>query len=279
MADTRCSMLSMAIFRETRCFYRAHLFLFGTLCVFFSFGCAARRPLAGQPPPAAPTATPESTAESAKRSTSVPDTGANPSAAKSGRRAKAIPPPAAIGYIEEGNASWYGAPFHGRRASNGEIYDMHKLTAAHRTLPFDTNRNNGKSAVVRITDRGPFVENRIIDLSFAAAQEIAAIGAGVVPIHLEVVSAGVDPTGGFFTVQVGAFRDKEHAERLRERLNASYSPIFIQTYDSPEGAFYRVRAGKIAGEEAARDYAAQLHAREGLAAYVLRLDESGPVVP
>jgi rare lipoprotein A len=282
MADTRYSILSMATLRETRCFYRAHLFLLGGLCVFFSFGCAARRPVASQPPPAAPTATPESTAESAKRSTSVPDTGANPPAAKSGRRAKAIPPPASIGYTEEGNASWYGAPFHGRRASNGEIYDMHKLTAAHRTLPFDTmvrvtNVNNGKSAVVRITDRGPFVDNRIIDLSFAAAQEIAAIGAGVVPIRLEVISAGVDPTTGFFTVQVGAFRDKENAERLRERLNVSYSPIFIQTYDSPEGAFYRVRAGKISGEEAARDYAAQLHAREGLATYVLRLDESGAV--
>src|SRR5207248_9296380 len=90
---------------------------------------------------------------------------------------------ALAGFVAEGNASWYGVPFHGRRASNGEIYDMHKLTAAHRTLPFVTavrvtNLNNGKSTVVRITDRGPFVDNRVIDLSFAAAREVDSIGPG-----------------------------------------------------------------------------------------------------
>ena len=76
--------------------------------------------------------------------------------------------------FEEGKASWYGAPFHGRRASNGEVYDMNRLTAAHRTLPFNTvvrvtNMTNGRSTTVRITDRGPIVDNRIIDLSFATA--------------------------------------------------------------------------------------------------------------
>ena len=119
---------------------------------------------------------------------------------------------------EEGNASWYGDPFNGRRASNGEIYDMYKLTAAHRTLPFETmvrvtNLNNGKSTTVRITDRGPFVDNRIIDLSLAAAREIESIGPGVVPVRLEVLG-NVDVTAGFFTVQVGAFRDRANAERL-----------------------------------------------------------------
>jgi len=156
---------------------------------------------------------------------------------------------------------------------------MYKLTAAHRTLPFDTvvrvtNVNNGKSAIVRITDRGPFVENRIIDLSFAAAQQIESVGPGVVPIRLEVISGTVDPTAGFFTVQVGAFRERSNAERLRDRLNASYSPIFIQNYDSPEGTFYRVRVGKIAGEDAARQYAAQLHTRDGFTTFVVRLDET-----
>jgi rare lipoprotein A len=181
-------------------------------------------------------------------------------------------------FTEEGIASWYGVPFHGRRASNGEIYDMHKLTAAHRTLPFDTvvrviNLSNGKSTVVRITDRGPFVDNRIIDLSMAAAQEIDSMGAGVVPVRLEILSAGVDPAGGFFTVQVGAFRDRGNAERLRERLNASYSPIFIQSYDSPDGLFYRVRVGKVPGEGAARQLGEQLRSRESFAPMVVRLDE------
>ena len=130
------------------------------------------------------------------------------------------------------------SPFDGRRASNGEIYDMNKLTAAHRTFPFETvvrvtNLNNGKSTTVRITDRGPFVDNRIIDLSHAAAREIDSVGPGVVPVRLEVLG-DVDITAGFFTVQVGAFRDRANAERLRERLSVSYSPIFIQQHDSAD---------------------------------------------
>jgi peptidoglycan lytic transglycosylase len=181
-------------------------------------------------------------------------------------------------YTEEGNASWYGVPFNGRRASNGEIYDMNKLTAAHRTLPFDTvvrvtNLSNGKSTVVRITDRGPFVDNRIIDLSMAAAREIESIGPGVVPVRVEIVSASIDPTSGFFTVQVGAFRDRGNAERLRQRLSASYSPIFIQQYDSPDGLFYRVRVGKVPGEDAAHQFGEQLRNREGFTPIVVRLDE------
>jgi rare lipoprotein A len=181
--------------------------------------------------------------------------------------------------MEEGNASWYGVPFNGRRASNGEIYDMYKMTAAHRTLPFETmvkvtNLSNGKSTVVRITDRGPFVDNRVIDLSMAAAKEIELIGPGVAPVRLEIMTPGLDPTVGFFTVQVGAFRDKGNAERLRDRLNASYSPIFIQPYDSPDGMFYRVRVGKISGEDQAHQYGEQLRTREGFNAMVVRLDEA-----
>jgi len=188
--------------------------------------------------------------------------------------------PAPSGYTEEGNASWYGAPFHGRRASNGEVYDMYKLTAAHRTLPFETmvrvtNLNNGKSTTVRITDRGPFVENRIIDLSLAAAREIELVDPGVARVRVEVLG-NVDPTAGFFTVQVGAFRDPSNAERLRDRLSASYSPIFIQQYDSPDGMFYRVRVGKISGEDAARQFGDQLHSHEGFVPFVTRLDEGAP---
>ena len=247
-------------------------------CVLLTFGCAARSPVAGrQPPPAAPSATPESTAEAAKRSTEYP--GATPASGNPAKHGKAAQPPATLGYIELGNASWYGAPFNGRRASNGEVYDMYKLTAAHRTLPFDTmvrvtNVNNGKSAVVRITDRGPFVEDRIIDLSYAAAQQIELIGPGVAPIRLEVISGGVDPTAGFFTVQVGSFRERGNADRLRDRLNASYSPVSIQPYETAEGTFYRVRVGKISGEDAARQYAAQLQSHDSLTTFVVRLDDT-----
>ena len=182
-----------------------------------------------------------------------------------------------MGYTEEGNASWYGNPFNGRHSSNGEIYDMYKLTAAHRTLPFETmvrvtNLNNGKSTTVRITDRGPFVANRIIDLSLAAAREIESIGPGVVPVRVEVLG-NVDVTAGDFTVQVGAFKDPANADRLRDRLSLTYSPVFIQQYDSPDGLFYRVRVGKISGEQAAQDFGDKLRNAEGFTPFVVRLDE------
>ena len=202
----------------------------------------------------------------------------DPSPART-RKTRITEPPAPSGYTEEGNASWYGNPFHGRRASNGEIYDMNKMTAAHRTLPFETmvrvtNLSNGKSTTVRITDRGPFVDNRIIDLSRAAAQEIESIGPGIVPVRIEVISAGIDPTSGYFTVQVGAFRERGNAEGLRERLNATYSPIFIQQVETADGVFFRVRVGRVSGEEAAKQFSEQLREREGFAsAMVLRLDE------
>src|SRR5207245_7871393 len=163
------------------------------ICAIYLTGCAVRQPVVnrGQPPPSQPAPVSAGKAEAAKRDTDVGPAAPAP-------RAKSPDLPASPGYVEEGNASWYGLPFHGRRASNGEIYDMYRLTAAHRTLPFETvvrvtNLANGRSATVRITDRGPFVENRIIDLSLAAARELDMIGPGVVPVRLEVLSGG-DPT-------------------------------------------------------------------------------------
>jgi rare lipoprotein A len=245
------------------------------ILIFFAqilVGCAGRH-AASNRPPATPASTPAPAEENAKRETIVP-----PSAPAHPKSSKV--PPAPAGYTEEGNASWYGEPFNGRHSSNGEIYDMHKLTAAHRTLPFNTmvlvtNLSNGKTTTVRITDRGPFVANRIIDLSQAAAREIESIGPGVVPVRLEVLG-NVDVTAGFFTVQVGAFRDPANANRLRERLSINYSPIFIQQYDSPDGAFYRVRVGKISGEQAAQQFGEKLRDTEGFTPIVVRLDENVP---
>jgi rare lipoprotein A len=155
---------------------------------------------------------------------------------------------------------------------------MSKLTAAHRTMAFGTmvkvtNLTNGKSTGGRITDGGPFVDSRIIDVSMAAAKAIESIGPGVVPVRLEVIS-GSDPFGGFFTVQVGAFKEKENAERLRVRLNAQYPPSTIQQVALDEGTFYRVRAGKISGEQAAQKFADGLHEREGFHTMVIRLDDT-----
>jgi rare lipoprotein A len=237
---------------------RRHEFVFVMFVLaIFVGGCAGRRPaVASAPPPAAPVATPPEAADRAIHSTSPTEGGA---------------------YIEEGNASWYGAPFHGRRASNGEIYDMNKMTAAHRTMAFGTmvkvtNLTNGRTTVVRITDRGPFIENRIIDLSMAAAKAIESIGPGVVPVRLEVIS-GSDPFGGFFTVQVGAFKERENAQRLQARLNELYPPSTIQQVALDDGTFYRVRAGKISGEQAAQKFADDLRAKEGFRTLVIRMDD------
>ena len=249
-------------------------------CLILLAGCGTRRVTANPP---VSTSAPEGSGEPANHAAgSEPRaTPAPPLPTPSPRHGKASANPAPEGYTEEGNASWYGVPFNGRRASNGEIYDMYKLTAAHRTLPFQTmvrvtNLQNGKSTTVRITDRGPFVENRIIDLSLAAAREIESVGPGVVPVRVEVLTPGIDPTGGYFTIQVGAFRDPNNAQRLRDRLNLSYSPIFIQQYDSPDGLYYRVRVGKVSGEDAARQFGEKLRNREGFTPFVVRLDEGAP---
>jgi rare lipoprotein A len=180
-------------------------------------------------------------------------------------------------YVEEGVASWYGVPFNGRRTSNGEIYDMHEFTAAHRTLPFNcvvrvTNLNNGKQTEVRINDRGPFVANRVIDLSLSAAQAIEMVGPGTANVRLEILS-GPNPNVGFFAVQIGAFKVQENAARLKAQMEQTYPPVSIATYDSPNGTFYRVRVGRMASEEAAQKLADQLHASEQMTTFVVRLDD------
>ena len=186
-------------------------------------------------------------------------------------------PPIPGAYVEEGVASWYGIPFQGRRTSNGEIYEMHEFTAAHRTLPFNavvrvTNLRNGKQTEVRINDRGPFVANRVIDLSLSAAQAIDMVGTGTAPVRLEIIS-GPNPQLGFFGVQVGAFLVEENAERLKSQLGTRYSPVSIAIYDSPNGMFYRVRVGHVSSEDAAQQLAERLKVEEQLTTFVVRLDE------
>ena len=131
------------------------------------------------------------------------------------------------GTVERGVASWYGKPYHGRPAADGEIYDMEQLVAAHRTLPFQTrvsvhNLATGKTVEVRIIDRGPFVEGRIIDLSHKAAQEIEMIGSGIAQVEVTVLSAPVSATPAQFGVQVGAFRDKANADRMERAMITAY---------------------------------------------------------
>jgi len=224
------------------------------LLLLTAAGCAHRHPRAGIPPTPPPTPRPAPA--------SVPGPATGP-----------------LKLIAEGLASWYGVPYHGRRAANGEIYDMHKLTAAHRTLPFETmvrvtNLQNGRRTQVRITDRGPFVEGRIIDLSLEAAREIDMVAAGVARVRLEFLSG--PRLDGAFAVQVGAFRQRENALRLRQQLERRYQPVFVFDYDSPNGMYYRVRVGRVPSEAAAEKLAEKLRAQENLPTFVVRVDENNP---
>ncbi len=134
-----------------------------------------------------------------------------------------------------------------------------------------TNLTNGKQTEVRINDRGPFVGNRVIDLSYSAAQAIQMVGPGTASVRLEVI-AGPDPRVGFFAVQVGAFLSQDNAERFRAQFAARY-PATIATYDSPNGVFFRVRVGRFPSEDAARQLATDLHSSQQLTTFVVRLDD------
>jgi rare lipoprotein A len=161
-----------------------------------------------------------------------------------------IPPSTVGSHALSGLASWYGEDFQGRFTSNREIYNMFDMTAAHKTLPFGTqvmvtNLNNGKSVAVRINDRGPFVGERIIDLSYAAARVIDMVGCGVAPVRLDILSAaspaaarGLLPR---YSVQVGSFAYEDNARDLERRLRAKYADVVLSPYASATRTYYRVR--------------------------------------
>lgn len=172
---------------------------------------------------------------------------------------------------QNGVASWYGPKFHGRQTANGERYDMNKLTAAHRTLPFNTyvrvlNRDNGREVTVRINDRGPFAKGRVIDLSRAAAKKIGMIGPGTARVSLVVLSRGdtegntappknsgdyANPDRGTFTIQLGSFENKKTARKLTRSVNGArveraklngetYYRVYYGTYSSKKKAQKRL---------------------------------------
>jgi rare lipoprotein A len=185
------------------------------------------------------------------------------------------PPPVVVGATETGIASWYGHPYDGRRAADGEIYNMETLVAAHRTLPFNTwvrvyNLNNNKTVDVRIIDRGPFIDGRVIDLSHAAAQTIDMIGPGIAQVRVEIIRppATVAPAG--FGVQVGAFLNRKNAERTRAEMQTRYGYAQVVL----ERGYWRVFVGKEATEEAANALAARIQqdSPEKKEAFVVRLD-------
>ncbi|MEA3361249.1 MAG: septal ring lytic transglycosylase RlpA family protein [Thermodesulfobacteriota bacterium] len=171
------------------------------------------------------------------------------------------------GFVQKGLASWYGKKFHGKKTANGEAYNMHDKTAAHKVLPFGTyvrvkNLANSRETVVRINDRGPFVKGRIIDLSFASAKKLGIVGSGVEKVRLVVLSKMVgkkktdnkyrplievgDYKKGRFAIQVGAFENRKNSERLADKLSVNFDHITITPYTPYEGkTLYRVRVSLL----------------------------------
>ncbi len=180
------------------------------------------------------------------------------------------------GDVQTGTASWYGPEFHGKSTSSREIYDMHDLTAAHNTLPLGTyvmvtNLINGRSVTVRINDRGPFVKNRIIDLSYAAAKALDMIGPGTAPVRIEVLrDVSPPPSGLEFSVQVGSFVVRENALALKKELEKNFAGVYISDFATTTRLFYRVRlraktrqaAEKTAQDLSARGYTAIIFEEE-----------------
>lgn len=183
------------------------------------------------------------------------------------------------GYREQGIASWYGEPFHGRRTSSGEVYDMHGLTAAHKTLPLPsqvrvTNLDSGRSVVVTVNDRGPFVKDRIIDLSYAAAKQLGIVESGTCRVEVEAIpgqpqfspiagslapsAATTAPVEHLF-MQVGAFGSEANANRLKAQLESNgVGNVVIRLDDTSSPAIYRVRIGPIENSTAYDTLAARV---------------------
>ena len=194
------------------------------------------------------------------------------------------------GYVERGIASWYGTKFHGQYTSSREPYDMYAFTAAHKTLPIPcyaqvTNLRNGRTLIVRVNDRGPFVDNRLIDLSYAAADRLGILGTGTGLVEVRVIDPRATsaapaqiatdngatpvaaetarpqtPASPDLYLQVGAFQNRDNAERLREKLlhKANVTVQIVQATLN-DGALYRVRLGPMENVEQADSLSTLIH--------------------
>ncbi|MFC1823697.1 septal ring lytic transglycosylase RlpA family protein [Thermodesulfobacteriota bacterium] len=203
------------------------------------------------------------------------------------------PLPDAHGFVQFGKASWYGGKFHGRPTASGEIYDMYKKSAAHRTLPLGTyvrvlNLTNKKTTVIRINDRGPFVKGRVIDLSYGAAKDIDLIGPGVADVKVVALAreTGKMKTGskskplleigdlkrGEFTIQVGAFEHKTNAARLAERLRVIFAYVTITRFvDENDKVLHRVHVSKSETLEKAGEIEKRLEEMGFRGAFIVRI--------
>lgn len=196
-----------------------------------------------------------------------------PPAVMSPAPAAGAPQTAEVFHRETGIATWYGKELHGKKTANGEVFDMNALTAAHRTLPFGThirvvNLENFKSIKAIVTDRGPFVPNRVLELSYGAARELGFVNQGVARVKLETVEPVRDPA--VYTVLAANYIEEDSAKALKARLKR-FEPVTIEPFETNKVRYYRVRVGSFASEERAEQTAGKLRL-EGLEPLVMRKD-------
>lgn len=164
--------------------------------------------------------------------------------------------------VQYGIASWYGEEFHGRSTSSGEIYNMYQLTCAHNTFPIGTmvmvtNLENGRSLELKVNDRGPFVKERIIDLSYASAQILGIWEKGTAFVKVEVIGPFIEQIQRF-TLQVGSFIDETNAQKLAGQLRKSFENVYVTTVETLTQKYHRVRIGQFETREAALNLAEKL---------------------
>ncbi len=183
-----------------------------------------------------------------------------------------------VGYVERGVVSWYGPGFHGRKTANGETYDMHQLTAAHRTLPLGSvvqvrSLTNGRTVTVRVNDRGPFARDRILDLSQAGAQALGMVGNGTDQVEIRVTAYRGRPGAmGYLRVQVASFAEQLNAQNLAGRLRNQYADVRVESVQLADGWRYRVHVGRFTSEQQAEAVASRLQAQFQVDPLVVRDD-------
>ena len=240
--------------------------------------CAGHKRARVGVPPLPPVAEPPTPAAPNRPASSTPKKQSEPSANETTEdELISIPAGAKPLLVETGMASWYGAPYHNRTGSNGKAYNMHAMTAAHRTLPLGsivrvTNLKTNHSALLRITDRGPFVEGRILDLSYAAAKKLDVWQPGVANVKLEVMETPASiATGGRWAVQIGSFENQKGASELADHLARRYQTAQVAKFASPVGNWWvRVRVLND-DRKRAEDLVHETETREG-SVYLVRLD-------
>lgn len=239
-------------------------------------GCSHRPKVAYTPPP------PPTVAAPAPSPAPPVATAPTPAPQPPATTAPALTPDEAIVtsrqpiYTEEGMASWYGPNYHAHRGANGQVYDQNGISAAHRTLPMGslikvTNLQTGETAIMRITDRGPFVPDRVIDLSIGAAKQVGVWRPGTARVRIDVYDTPHPiATGGRWCVQIGAFSREHDAIKLEEHLTRKYQTANVIEFTGPTGHWVRIRP-LADDKQRAIEIAQSINPKEG-EAYLVRLD-------